>query len=204
MLNYIYGSDLDDFPQLRDTMFQDRAKQFRDRMGWDVTVNEAGFELDEYDEQNPLYVICADSLGDHAGSLRLLPTTGDTMVNDHFSHLAGGHISSPFIWECTRFCLAPGSRPRVAAALMLAGGEVLTGFDISHFVGVFDASMRRIYKMIGAEPEVLGSDGGINVGLWSLSAAAQAKVAHKAGVSLTQSRAWFDASFDQVIPRLRA
>ena len=42
------------------------------------------------------------------------------MVNDVFSHLTGGTtISSPLIWECTRFCLSRDAASNVAAALML-------------------------------------------------------------------------------------
>lgn len=195
MLHYIYGTDLHHYPKLRDGMFRDRTAQFHVRMGWDVNVDKNGFERDEYDDMNPLYVIFSEN-GNHAGSLRLLPTTGRTMVNDHFKHLAGQAIVSPFIWECTRFCLAPGSHPRVAASLMLAGGEVLQGFDIRNFVGVFDAPMVRIYRLIGAEPEVLGTDDGISAGLWTFTKESQAKISHRAQVSAAQSRAWFDESFN--------
>ena len=61
----------------------------------------------------------------------------------------------------------------VAAALMLAGGELMRAFELTHLLGVFDARMVRIYKMIGASPEVLGSKGEgrdkISVGLWQFT-----------------------------------
>jgi len=123
MLRYIYGRDLLKFPLLRDTMFRDRADQFKSRLGWDVLVDDAGFECDEYDEMNPLYVIWELEGGHHGGSMRFLPTVGKTMVNDHFSHLSDGvRIQSPLIWECTRFCLAPGADRRASAALVLGAG----------------------------------------------------------------------------------
>ena len=132
--------------------------------------------------------------------MRLLPTVGPTMVNDHFMHLTDGvHIASPVIWECTRFCLAPKAAPGVAAALMLAGGEVMQAFGVAHFVGVFDARMVRIYRRIGAEPEVLGAQGEgrarIAVGLWEFNAAAQARVSRAAGITPDMSRRWFELSF---------
>jgi acyl homoserine lactone synthase len=34
MLRYIYGDSLHHFPHLRDTMFKDRADQFKNRLGW--------------------------------------------------------------------------------------------------------------------------------------------------------------------------
>ena len=117
-------------------------------------------KYDQYDALNPLYVIWQGEDGRHGGSMRFLPTVGRTMVNEHFLHLTNGvRIESPLIWECTRYCLAPGAGPQVAAALILAGGEILQGFGLTHFVGVFDARMIRIYRRIGAEPEVLGWQG---------------------------------------------
>lgn len=200
MIRYIYESDLDHYPRLRDTMFRDRADQFKTRLNWDVTVDKNGEERDEYDALNPLYVIWERADGRHGGSTRLLPTTGQTMVNDHFGHLMDGrHITSPLIWECTRFCLSRNAGSHVAAALMLAGGEVMRGFGIKHYIGVFDARMERIYRAIGSSPEILGSQGTgrdrISVGLWSFSNEARQKVAQRAGLSPEISAHWFRRSF---------
>ncbi len=201
MLRYIYGDDLCQVPMLKSTMFRDRADQFKTRLGWDVKVNENGEEIDQYDALNPLYVIWQMADGTHGGSMRFLPTTGSTMVNDYFSHLTNGvRIESPFIWECTRFCLSRNAGAQVAAALMLAGGEVLRGFELQHFVGVFDARMVRIYRMIGASPTILGSDGDgrdrTSVGLWEFRDELHAKVLQSSGLTDTLSRAWFEKSFD--------
>ena len=199
MLRYVYGHDLHKFPKLRDTMFRDRADQFQARLGWDVTVDRDGMEFDQYDELDPLYVIWEQADGSHGGSMRFLPTTGRTMVNEHFGDLMSGPITSPTIWECTRFCLSQGAGSHVAAALMLAGGEIMQNFDIHHFVGVFDARMVRIYRMIGSSPDVLGASGEgrdkISVGLWHFEPEAQARVARRAGVSVSLSRLWFDRAF---------
>ena len=139
MLRYVYASDLGDHPKLARTMFRDRADQFKTRLGWDVHVDKDGYERDEYDDLNPLYVIWEEPDGSHGGSMRFLPTTGRTMVNEHFGDLISGPITSPVIWECTRFCLARGAGSHVAAALMLGGGEIMQNFGIEHFVGVFGA-----------------------------------------------------------------
>ena len=208
MLRYLYGNELYLHPKLAGQMFRDRADQFKTRLGWDVTLNDAGEERDEYDALNPLYVIWEQADGSHGGSMRFLPTTGPAMVNDHFGHLTTGPITSPLIWECTRFCLARDGESRAAAALMLGGGEIMQGFGIKHFVGVFDARMVRIYRMIGSSPEVLGSEGQgrdkISVGLWEFDAAAQARVAARAGISPEQSRFWFDHSFSSTMTGRRA
>ncbi|MEL7027167.1 MAG: acyl-homoserine-lactone synthase [Pseudomonadota bacterium] len=200
MIRYLYANELTDYPRLAATMFRDRAIQFHDRQGWDVTVDENGEERDQYDALNPLYVIWERPDGTHGGSMRFLPTTSRCMVNEHFTDLlGGGTVESPEIWECTRFCLAPGAEPRVSAALMLAGGEIMTGFGIKHFVGVFDARMVRIYRLIGAAPEVLGTSGtgksAISVGLWHFSERLQMQVALSAKLSPDLARSWFDRAF---------
>lgn len=200
MIHYIYASDLPKHPILAKGMFRDRADQFKTRLGWEVSIDEHGEECDEYDAENPLYVIWEEADGSHGGSMRLLPTTGATMVNDHFSHLMGGvHIQSPLIWECTRFCIARGAKPSVAAALMLAGGEVMRGFGVAHYIGVFDARMVRIYRRIGACPEIIGQQGEgrdmIAIGLWEFTSEAQSVVAKSSEISPALSKSWFNLSF---------
>lgn len=206
MLRYIYGADLNLYPKLRDTMFRDRAAQFRDRLKWEVTVDADGFERDEYDAIDPLYVIWELPDGTHGGSMRFLPTSGRTMVQDHFSDLLNGaDIRSAQIWECTRFCVAQRAGPRVAGALMLAGGELMRAFNLTRLLGVFDARMVRIYKMIGAAPEVLGTMGEgrdqISVGLWAFHPNDRVKVLRRAGLSSDLSEHWFTRSFGHPISR---
>lgn len=202
MLMYVYGDQLADHPDLAASMFRDRACQFKERLGWDVNVDADGFERDQYDDLNPLYVIWRRSDGRHGGSMRFLPTTGRTMVNEYFGDILPGPISSPSIWECTRFCLAQDASAHVAAALMLGGGEIMRGFGIDHFVGVFDARMVRIYRITGSSPDILGSRGvgraAVSVGLWSFDAEAQARLAARSEISAAQSRRWFDAGFGPV------
>ena len=199
MLRYIYGYNLHQFPLLRDTMFRDRADQFKTRLGWEVNVNAAGEERDEYDEMNPLYVIWQNDDGTHGGSMRFLPTVGQTMVNDHFSHLTDGvHIESPLIWECTRFCLAPGAERRVSGGLVLGAGEVMANFHLKHFIGVFDPRMERIYRLMGLEPDVIGTAGEgrdrIGVGLWEMQEDAWPRTLERVGVSRETSLGWFRQS----------
>lgn len=199
MIRFAYADQLNAFPTLRDTMFRDRAIQFRERLGWDVSVDADGFERDAYDTMNPLYVIWEMPDGAHGGSMRFLPTTGDTMASDHFLHLTDGvRIESPFIWECTRFCLAPDAPARVSGALMAAGGELMREFRLSHFLGVFDARMVRIYRLIGASPEILGSEGAgrekISIGLWAWDEARHDMVVERAGLGHGDTRRWLERS----------
>lgn len=183
MLRILTAPDLDSRPPLRDAMLRHRARQFRDRLRWPVTVDALGRERDAYDHAGALYVIVEGPGGSHLGSARLLPTVGPHMVADHFAHLTGsGPLRSPLIWEVTRFCLAPGAGRGVAPLLMLGGAEVMRALSLTHLLGVFDLAMLRVYAGIGAAPEVLGTDGRIGLGLWAEDPAARARLLRRAGL----------------------
>lgn len=202
MIHYIYGHALGQYPRLRDTMFRDRAEQFQHRLGWDVTVNAQGHEVDQYDTDATLYVIWEQGDGSHGGSMRFLPTTGPVMVNDFFSDIIGGaHIIDPMAWECTRFCLAPDAEGRIAATLMMAGCELGLGQGLRHSIGVFDARMVRIYRRLGWSPEVLGTSGtgkdAISVGRWSFSEEVRQRLCHAARIRPSQSQDWYEFAFGE-------
>lgn len=179
-------------------MFQDRAFNFGERLKWSVGIDDRGWERDQYDDLNPLYVIASKG-SRHVGSLRVLSTTGPTMINDHFSHLLNGtQLYSALIWECTRFCVSDDAAREVAAALLLGGAELMEQFDVKHFAGVFDESMRRVYRMIGAEPTIIGSEGDIHAGLWSYDAKMCVALEKRSFVSREQVRENFYQSLAEM------
>jgi len=156
-----------EYSNLLDDMFRLRARVFRDRLRWDVQVADEK-ERDKYDDEGPVYIIYADDESLKVkGSLRLLPTTGPTVLADIFSDTLPDavHLSAPTIWECTRFCLEDGVLSRtnreellVASAVLIAAlGDVAIGAGIESIVGNFDSTMLRLYRRIGCEVEVLGS-----------------------------------------------
>jgi len=201
MIRYLFGSQLDEHCDLSSAMFRDRTAQFRDRMGWDVIVDPLGWETDEFDALDPLYVIAEDATGGHAGSLRFLPTTGPTMLRDVFPHLTGGRaIRDRLIWECTRFCLSPSSDGTVTRRLLLAASELGLGMGLSHAVGVFDFPMVRIYRRLGWPPEDLRSADGISAGIWTFSDQTHDLLCGATGISARASRDWYEAQLGDVLP----
>ncbi|MEO3417416.1 acyl-homoserine-lactone synthase [Roseovarius sp. CAU 1744] len=205
MIRFVNGSQLTSLKKLKRSMHLHRTAQFFTRLQWNVDVNEWGEEHDEYDAINPLYIILEDFDGEHEGSLRLLPTTGKTMVNDHFLQLTDGvEIRSPYIWECTRFCVAPTAERLVAAKLLAAGAFLMKEFCIDHFVGVFDEKMQRIYRALDASPTILGKqkthNGNIGVGLWQFDQESYERILTRARVT-TQELTWsFEASEPMLDP----
>jgi acyl homoserine lactone synthase len=203
MISFLYSNNLKHHPLLKHTMFRDRAEQFSTRLGWDVSVTKTGEERDQYDDLNPLYVIVSNPDGSHAGSMRFLPTTGRTMVNEHFRHLTDGvKIHSPFIWECTRFCISPRANRTTATMLMAAGGKLMNEVGLKHFVGVFDQRMERVYRWIGSSPTVLGraQNGSekIGVGLWEYDEHAYTRMLARARMSFEEMELYFVNSIEPV------
>jgi acyl homoserine lactone synthase len=200
MIRFLYADQLSRHPVLSDSMFKDRARQFKHRLDWEVTVDVNGWEVDDYDRLNPLYIVWEQPDGTHGGSVRVMPTTGRIMTNEHFLDLTGGvRIASPLIWECTRFCLAPDAGPGIAAALLAGGTELGLRFGLEQAIGVVYARTLPLYRRIGCPPDVIGSKGEgrdhISVGLWTISVEARAEISLRSGIPLSVIARWFDASF---------
>jgi acyl homoserine lactone synthase len=151
---------------LLDRMFRLRARIFRDRLNWDVHVID-GKERDKYDDEGPVYILYADdNMLEVKGSLRLLPTTGPTLLAEFFSDTLpdGAQLTAPTIWECTRFCLderildgAGRENVHLASATLIAAlGELAIDAGIESILGNFDPKMIRLYRRIGCEVEILG------------------------------------------------
>jgi acyl homoserine lactone synthase len=162
MLAVIDRHNVDEYRGLVDEMFRLRARVFGHRLKWNVEIVD-GMERDRFDDENPVYVIHTDEHQRVLGSLRILPTTGPTVLSEAFSDSLpdAANLSSPHIWECTRFCVDDGivDRDRVtrtSGALIAALGEIGLSAGIQSYVGNFDAAMMRVYRRVGCDVEVLG------------------------------------------------
>jgi len=69
---------------LLDQSFRLRKKVFADQLGWDVSVSGLR-ERDRYDDLHPAYLLwCDEEKKRLFGSVRLMPTTGPTLLYDVF------------------------------------------------------------------------------------------------------------------------
>ena len=106
MILIVDGLNRHRYSNLIDEMFALRARVFKDRLGWDVVV-EDGKEIDEFDSLDPAYVLGLDDDGHVVACVRALQTTGPHMLSDVFSDILDGEppLRSPTLWESTRFCV---------------------------------------------------------------------------------------------------
>lgn len=166
MLHIVETSNRLHFEPLIEEMFSLRARVFKDRMQWDVDVQD-GKEIDRFDSEDPLYILSTnDETGRLEGSVRLLPTTGPNMLRDVFPVLLpdGMVVESPIIWESSRFCIEPdmdhigASRiNRITTELLCGLVEVGQRANLSHIVSVYDARMARIFRASNCPAEVIGT-----------------------------------------------
>ncbi|ANK72571.1 acyl-homoserine-lactone synthase [Ensifer adhaerens] len=173
MIRILNGKTRAQHPAAVDDMFRLRKRVFHDFLKWDVQT-EGDWEIDNYDQANPLYVLSyAPDTGRLRGALRLLPTLGPNMLDDTFPILLGDNpeIRSASVWESSRFCIEPeisqdraSNQVTVAAAELMCGvGELGLASGISHIVTVTDVFLERMFRRMGcpgeriAEPHRIGS-----------------------------------------------
>ena len=88
------------------SMFEARKRVFVDLLKWDVPVLDGRFELDQFDNENAVYLIVRGNGGEHLGSARLLETVRPHLLDTLFADLcAAPPPRGPGVLEITRFCL---------------------------------------------------------------------------------------------------
>lgn len=186
MIIVIDGLNRHDFGAILDDMHKLRAREFGDRLGWDVAVRDRR-EADSFDALDPAYLVSLDEAGAVTGCLRLLQTTGAHM-------LAGASqpqpdrtppLRSARLWEATRLCIDTGSKPRhalahVAAELMIGALEYARAAGVLDLVAVIDPEMNNMMRQSAILPyDKLGTPGpvGKTAAMAVLMECSQARIA---------------------------
>lgn len=171
MIQLIDPDHYGDFVEDLADMHRLRYRIFKERLGWDVQVS-GGMEIDEFDACRPVYLLQRDDEAQVQGSVRLLPTTGPTMLRDTFPVLLDGRAApaTDVIWESSRFGVDPcATRSPAAGNVAKATYELFAGMiefglmrRLTVIATVTDARMERILcrghwplKRIGA-PRPIG------------------------------------------------
>ncbi|MER9331459.1 acyl-homoserine-lactone synthase [Mesorhizobium sp. M0488] len=176
-----FGDELEQMHRLR-------YRVFRDRLDWNVSFS-GGYEIDPFDALRPHYLLLRAPDARIDGCVRLLPTTGPTMLRDSFFALLADRPApeDPRVWESSRFALdLPPSAPK-QAGIAIGTYELFAGmveFDLSRglrsIVTVTDLRVERILRSAGwplerlSDPQTIGNTravaGHLNVSSESLQA----------------------------------
>ncbi|MER9851962.1 acyl-homoserine-lactone synthase [Mesorhizobium sp. M0106] len=160
-----------EFSDELEQMHRLRYRIFRDRLDWDVSFS-GGYEVDPFDALRPHYLLLRASTGRIDGCVRLLPTTGPTMLRDSFCALLADRSApeDPRVWESSRFALdLPPSAPKQAGIAVvtyeLFAGMVEFGLSrgLRSIVTVTDLRIERILRRAGwplerlSDPQTIGN-----------------------------------------------
>lgn len=153
------------------SMFRLRRRVFKDRLDWSVSVS-GDLEIDVYDALGPIYLLALSGEMDVLGCVRLLPTTGPTMLADTFYNLLGNAPAprDERVLESSRFCvdteraLELGRNGLNRATFVLFAGmiEAMRVLGKHSIVTVTDTRMERILRRAGwplerlSDPQRLG------------------------------------------------
>jgi acyl homoserine lactone synthase len=178
-------------------MFKHRATHFIDRLGWGALQrDENGWELDQYDLVDPLYVIWCLEDGTHGASMRLLPMSGRNMLHEQFPELVPRSMyrSTRFL-ECSRFLVAKEAGSLGVYALYLGAGELFRNSHVEGFLACFSKEMLTVYKRSRNPPRILSSVGTasnwLGAGIWQMSEDVWKDALSRLGVTTRTSRSWY-------------
>ena len=158
----IQGDSYDKYSVLLDQMFKLRKRVFIDQLKWDVkAIGE--YERDAYDDLQPAYLVWTNSSRSQLfASIRLLPTTGPTLLYDVFRSTFPdeANLSAPGIWEGTRACIDADAiiaeypeidASRAFSMLVLATSECALAHGIHTIVSNYEPQIKRVYQRAGAQ-----------------------------------------------------
>ncbi len=148
-----------------------RARIFKERLAWNVRCI-SGLEKDQFDERQPVYILCLDPTDTVIGCARLLPATGGTMLEEVFPQLLASRrlATHHHMVESSRFCIDTtvnigreqgGLHPATLA--MFAGiveWSILNGYR--EIVTATDVRLERIFRRAGWPLSRLGPPALIN------------------------------------------
>jgi acyl homoserine lactone synthase len=159
MINVVAGTlDERQFAQrFADPMYRQRYKVFYERLGWQVSVTD-GKEVDEFDDQDSVYLLTTDQGGIVIGGWRLRPTLHPYMLCKVFPELLHG-AKAPVhraVWEISRFAVEGGRHKgpsygfgRAARALVAGTVQFAVDIGMTQCVMVVSVALERLLRGFG-------------------------------------------------------
>ncbi|MCF6321825.1 MAG: GNAT family N-acetyltransferase [Rhizobiaceae bacterium] len=188
MILYVEPCDRVRYARQLEEYFRLRKTVFCHKLGW-VEDDGSPIERDEYDDGYCLYVLYQDDNGVIGGGVRLMPTTGPTLLHTVWSDMLPDKddFRSPNIWEATRFCVDDVKTEtrnrsfanRATVTLSYASAEFAHRNGISHIIAVCEQYFFDMTNSYGGKAEILSNktdENGLKIscGLWSTKEATAA------------------------------
>jgi N-acyl-L-homoserine lactone synthetase len=145
-------------PLLFTQIFRGRAMVFGERLQWPIATGQ-NLETDEFDCVPEIRYVIFVEHGNVLGSLRVIPTSGNTLLRRTFAgeFQIAREISTPNVWECSRFCVHYRSirSTEIGRSLLIGLCEWAYRRRVEAIVANFYRPMLRVYSRIGWSPEII-------------------------------------------------
>jgi N-acyl-L-homoserine lactone synthetase len=134
-------------------MMRQRARLFGpDGLNWAVNIVD-GEERDLLDHMaSPVYIVATDN-DNVVGSLRLLPTTGPTLLDSSFQEFES--IESPEIWEMSRLCAEGITRVFILLKMFDKVGYIAKKAEVTSIIGVVAPNTLSFLRRLGLPVNIL-------------------------------------------------
>ncbi len=144
------------------SIYRLRHQGFKQRQSYDVPYFK-DMEYDVYDTPATTYLAWRDRQKVVRGCTRLFPTTRPYMIEDLWPKAVSKVLlpKSPFIWECSRFCIdkfqPPEIRRKIHGDLLCAFQEYGLRENIDWMIGVMTPPIwKAVFIRVGWPVEFLG------------------------------------------------
>lgn len=143
--------------QFAEPMYRHRYKVFYERLGWQVSVAD-GREIDQFDDEDSVYVLTADQSDTVLGGWRLRSTMRPYMLSHVFPQLLHGTEAPQdrSIWEISRFAVESTGRRIPSFGFGDTARALLTGtvhfamrVGMTQCVMVVSVALERLLRSFG-------------------------------------------------------
>lgn len=137
-----------------------RHKVFVENLGWDLNSPD-GYEQDQFDRPDTVYVAARNDADEICGCARLLPTTHPYLLSEVFPQLLNGMTppNSADIWELSRFATVDLNSPdrsplrqmssEIAIDLLQAAIDCASQYGAKRLITVSPLGIERLLRNAG-------------------------------------------------------
>jgi acyl-homoserine lactone synthase len=112
MIHIVTSENANQYKDQLEDMFRWRHRIYVEQRGWTAIARPDGREIDQFDNEDAVYLLALNESGRFEGSVRLIPTNKPNLFSEVFPQFIsrGAVPNSPMIWELTRWFTLPNTR----------------------------------------------------------------------------------------------